>query len=218
MSSIKTQHTINIFDPDALYRSLEEYPASYTYVLRYVTFGYSKNIAYDDKVEVVKPYSVYSILVDNKKVTEVFRSSTHDMDREFLEMDTNTGYATLDHHGSNVHICHYATGDGITTIIIAEHKEGYDNVMVLADTIDVGEAMITSNDRYTMTIIVHDIGDTPIEEYKFPHSMMISYVAHNKTLDKYINYVDMVYDQDTVSEFINEYMPEEDIFDTNYDL
>lgn len=216
MSSIKTQHTINIFDPRAIYNALNEYPASYKYIMRYVTFGASNNIECPDgSVIEVHPYSVYSILADNKQIKDVFRSDSHDHEKEFLEMDTDTGYATFEHHGSELYMCHYAHNDGLVTVLIAPHKDGYDNLMILADTIDVGESMIEANDEYSITIIPHDIGNTPIDEYKIPNSLMVSYVAHNETLDKYINYVDKVYDVDTVRELVNKYVPQVDI---DYDI
>src|SRR5699024_2671995 len=122
MASIKTYHTINIFDVKTIDYALDEYPNSYKYILRYTPFGEGASYTWtnpqrDTITTNMEEYSIYSVLVDNGQIQNIFQTKKHDYELDMKYMDPEVGYVTYDIDGSKLYMMHMMDLDGIYTIL-----------------------------------------------------------------------------------------------------
>lgn len=212
MAAVATYHTIYIFDTKAIEVAKQEVGTE-KYILRYITFGdmSTGDLSEYGYTEPLDDYSVYSILIDNVNDTmDIIHTSKHDYNLIFPPVDDE--YTVMNLDGSDVMVAHLIDVQMLYTIIIAEKKDGYNDIMFLGDrtTQMAGTVAHYQSDRYIGMLVVHNM-ENVIESMEIPSRYMISYLGVNTELLYFIEYSNITTDLRTVQSAISDRVPDMEI-------
>ena len=240
MASIKSVYLTYIFDIDVVYQYIQVYPASYKYILCFITFNESDVLDYMDSRGTLqlKPYTIYTILIENRKIKTALPTWEHQFSLQIPMTNPEIGYATIDFHHKNkkyeIVQCNVFDKNTLYTLFIIERPEDLVNVEILSDDVNFRNAIvkssnpsITNTKTYTAVLLVHERLQMQ-QQQKIPSRYMIKYIFDKEQdiyltngVDENIIFIDnslMGPTPQIIDELLKKYVPEFTVSSNDFDL